>query len=214
MVSWYTIIYRGICSKEYKESTYVSVKCGRFKKPKRAWLDTLIKDMDTWPDNSVKLFKCILRSMCEMYPISQQGCIVQRFVYYYIQVNWNYVSLNESLNRKILLLCVNLQVYLVVIVYILKWRRISYFEKRRGIVEVFLSRRWQKPPRVAHGKPPRPVVGSTSPPSPPWLQGRSWQWVFEQRAPRAARGVFHGLWWPDFRLFIRKGANLYTFSSL
>ena len=59
----------------------------RFKKPEMAWLDTLIKDMDTWPDNSVKFFKCILRLMCEMYPISQQGCIVQRLVYYYIQVN-------------------------------------------------------------------------------------------------------------------------------
>ena len=120
MISWYAIIYGGMCSKEYKESTYVSVKCGRFKKPKRAWLDTLIKDMDTWPDNSVKLFKCILRSMCEMYPISQQGCIVQRFVYYCIQVNSNYVSLNRSSNRNILLLCINLWVYSVVIVYVLK----------------------------------------------------------------------------------------------
>jgi len=53
-VSWYSIIYGGMCSKERKESTYMSVRCDRFKKPKRAWLDTLIKDMDTWPDNSVK----------------------------------------------------------------------------------------------------------------------------------------------------------------
>ena len=34
-VNWYVIIYRGMCSKEYKESTYVSVKCDRFKRPKR-----------------------------------------------------------------------------------------------------------------------------------------------------------------------------------
>ena len=52
-ISWCAIIYGGMFSKEYKESTYMSVKCGRFKKPKRAWLDTLIMDMDTWPDNSV-----------------------------------------------------------------------------------------------------------------------------------------------------------------
>jgi len=65
----------------------VSVKYDCFKKPKRAWLDTLIKDMDTWLDNSVKLFKCILRFMCEMYPINQQGYIGKRLVYYHIQVN-------------------------------------------------------------------------------------------------------------------------------
>ena len=88
----------------------MSVKCGRFKKSKRAWLDTFIMDMNTWPDNSVKLFKCILRFMCEMYPINQQGCIVQRLVYYHIQVNWNYVSLNDSSNRKILLLWINFRV--------------------------------------------------------------------------------------------------------
>jgi len=109
-VSWYAIIYGGMCSNEYKESTFMSVKCGHFKKSKRAWLDTLIKDMDTWPDNSVKLCKCILRLICEMYLISQQGCIAQRLVYYCIQVNRNYVSLNGSSNCKILLLCINLQI--------------------------------------------------------------------------------------------------------
>ena len=56
-------------------------------KAKKTWLDTLIKDMDTWPDNSVKSFTYMLRFMCEMYPINQQGCIVQRLVDYHIQVN-------------------------------------------------------------------------------------------------------------------------------
>ena len=53
-VSWYAIIYGGMCSKEYKESTYLIVKCGRFKKLERAWLDALMMDMDTWPVNCVK----------------------------------------------------------------------------------------------------------------------------------------------------------------
>jgi len=59
MVSWYAIIYGGMCSKEYKESTYVSVKCGRFKKLERAWLDALMMDMDTWLVNYVKFFQLI-----------------------------------------------------------------------------------------------------------------------------------------------------------
>ena len=37
----------------------------------RAWLDTLMMDMDTWSDNNVKFFKRVLRLMCEMYPIDQ-----------------------------------------------------------------------------------------------------------------------------------------------
>jgi len=49
-----------MCSKEYKDPTYVSVKRGRFKKPKMAWLDALMMDMDTSPNNSVKIVEeCI-----------------------------------------------------------------------------------------------------------------------------------------------------------
>ena len=41
--------YMGMCSKEYKKSTKEGVKCGHFKKPKKAWLDTVNEDMDTRP---------------------------------------------------------------------------------------------------------------------------------------------------------------------
>ena len=54
-------------------------------KSKRAWLDALIMDMNTWLDTIVKNY--VLGLMCEIYPISQQECIVQRLVHYYIQVN-------------------------------------------------------------------------------------------------------------------------------
>ena len=49
--------YMGACA---LKSLYLYV-CGVWplQKSKKAWLDTLIKDMDTWPDNNAKLFKYV-----------------------------------------------------------------------------------------------------------------------------------------------------------
>jgi len=198
----------------------MSVKWGRLKNPKRAWLDTLITDMDTWPDNSVKFFKCVLRLMCEMYPINQKGCIIQRLIYYCIQVNWNYISLNGSSNHKILLLYTNLRVYLVVIVNVLKWRGISCLEKGGGLLEFLKEKKTMMAEATTVGLWPSPqlmvptmaVVGPTVS---LWQQGHlGFARALGQQAPRAARGVSHGPRWPDLRLFIRKGANLCAFSCL
>jgi len=38
MISWYAIIHGGMHSKEYEESSYMGMKCGRFKSQKGAWL--------------------------------------------------------------------------------------------------------------------------------------------------------------------------------
>ena len=68
-----------------------------------------------------KFFKCVLRFVCEMHPINQKGCIVQRLIYYCIQINWNYISLNGSSNRKILLLCINLRITQLWFYFVLEW---------------------------------------------------------------------------------------------
>ena len=67
--------------------------------------------------------------MSELYPTNQKGCIV---VHDYIQINENYDSLNESLNHKILSLCINFQVYSVVIVHYLKITRVHLCLEKDG----------------------------------------------------------------------------------
>jgi len=72
-VSWYNITYGAICSREFKESTYVSVKCDRFEKPKRVWFDTLIKDMDT---NGLKLCQILVYFEIYVCDNRKKGCVV------------------------------------------------------------------------------------------------------------------------------------------
>ena len=72
--------------------------------------------------------------MCEMYPINQKGCIVQRLVYYCIQINWNYVSLNGSSNREIFLLCINVQVTRLWLCLFWNGGGISYLVKGGGLL--------------------------------------------------------------------------------
>jgi len=94
--------------------------------------------------------------MCKLYPTNQKGCIV---VHDYIQINENYDSLNGSSNHKILSLCINYQVYSVVIVYYLKIARVHLcLEKDGGILKNFSRRKATT--ATVHGRHHRLAVAS------------------------------------------------------